>query len=131
MRALIIRSEPLELILSGKKRWEIRSAKTQIRERIALIRSGSGLVVGTCDLIGVKGPLTLTQIRWNVRKIGINPNEVGSRPPYRHTYAWLLANPKRFRKPITYRHPAGARIWVRLPDEISKKIQDQNAAIYR
>jgi hypothetical protein len=118
MRGLIVRPEPLELILSGRKRWEIRSFYTYIRERICLICSGSGLVVGTCDLVGVKGPLTLSQIRWNVRKIGINPSEVGSRPPYRHTYAWLLANPKRFRKPIPYKHPAGARIWVKLPDEI-------------
>jgi hypothetical protein len=118
MRGLIIHPEPLELILHGQKCWELRSAKTQIRERIALIRSGSGLVVGTCDLVGVKGPLTLSQIRWNVRKIGINPSEVGSRPPYRHTYAWRLANPKRFRKPVPYTHPTGARIWVKLPDSI-------------
>jgi hypothetical protein len=118
MRGLIIRPEPLNLILSSKKCWEIRSTYTYIRERIALIRSGSGLVVGTVDLIGVRGPLTLSELRWNVRKLGLSPDEIGPMLPYPETYAWLLANPKRIRKPIPYKHLAGAQIWVRLPDYI-------------
>src|SRR5882724_4942048 len=55
--ALIIREEPLSKILAGTKTWEIRGSATKRRGRIALIQSKSGLVVGTCDLVDVVGPL--------------------------------------------------------------------------
>jgi hypothetical protein len=57
MRGLLIRSPWIEEILRGRKTWEIRGSNTNIRGRIGLIRSGSGLVVGTCDLVDVEGPL--------------------------------------------------------------------------
>ena len=61
--ALLILEEPLAKILAGTKTWEIRGSATKRRGRIALIQSKSGLVVGTCDLVDVVGPLSLKKLR--------------------------------------------------------------------
>jgi len=37
---------------------------------------------------------------------------------YRKKYAWVGRKAKRFGKPIRYRHPSGAVIWVRLDGRI-------------
>jgi hypothetical protein len=49
-RGLIIGSPYIDWILAGKKTWEIRGSYTHVQGKIALIRSGSGLVVGTCEV---------------------------------------------------------------------------------
>lgn len=55
MRALIIREPWIELILSGRKTWEIRGTATSVRGRIGLIRARSGLIVGTPEFVGCEG----------------------------------------------------------------------------
>lgn len=114
MKGLIIRSPWVEKILDGKKTWEIRGSYTHIRGKIALIRGGSGLVVGTCELVGVVGPLTRKDFQKNARKAGLSKSEARSLP-YERTYAWVLKSPAKLRRPRAYRHPSGAVIWVRLP----------------
>ena len=53
MYGLIIKKKWLELILNGKKNLEIRGSDTKhINEPIALIESGSGLVIGTAVISG-------------------------------------------------------------------------------
>jgi hypothetical protein len=76
----------VEWILAGKKTWEIRGRITHFRGRIALIRAGSGFVVGTCELVNVVGPLTLRDLRKKARKLGRHKSEVKSLP-YGTTYA--------------------------------------------
>jgi ASCH domain len=112
MNALLIRSPHIEKILAGKKIWEIRGSRTQVRGPIALIRSGSGMVVGTCEIVGCLGPLTREQFRVNARRAGIKPAEAKS--GYAKTYACVLANPRQLQKPVRYKHPSGAVIWVKL-----------------
>lgn len=114
MRGLIIRSPYVDWILAGKKTWEIRGSKTQIREKIALIQSGSGLVVGTCKLVGVAGPLTLRDLKKHASKLGRTSSEIRAKP-YEKTYAWVLSNAKRLKHPRRYKHRPGAVIWVKLP----------------
>lgn len=46
MDALVIAEPWIGLILDGSKTWEMRSRATRKRGRIALIRKGSGQVVG-------------------------------------------------------------------------------------
>lgn len=108
--ALIIREEPLAKILSGTKTWEIRGSATKRRGPIALVQSKSGLVVGTAELVDVVGPLSLDELRRASRRTGFTPDGL----PYRTTYAWVLRNARRLRKPVRYAHPAGAVIWVKL-----------------
>ena len=46
----------IDRILEGTKTWEIRGSKTLVRETIGLIASGSGTVVGVCDVVGSVPP---------------------------------------------------------------------------
>jgi predicted transcriptional regulator len=113
VNGFIIRSPFVDWILAGKKNWEIRGRSTHVRGKIALIRGGSGLIVGTCELVKVVGPLTLRDIRKNARKLAEPKSEI-TWLPYETTYAWVLKNARKFPRPRRYKHPSGAVIWVRL-----------------
>lgn len=52
---------------------------------------------------------------WDYRKRYNKP--VAERLPYVKTYKWLLRNPVTFEKPIPYKHPSGAIVWVNLPED--------------
>ena len=114
MNGLVIRSPWVEMILEGKKIWEIRGRYTHVRGRIALIRGGSGLIVGTCDLTDVVGPLTRDDFRKSAGKAGLRESEA-STLPYRQTYAWVMENARKCNPPRPYKHPSEAVIWVELP----------------
>ena len=122
MRGLIIRRQFLDLILSGKKQWEIRGSRAHYRGQIALIESGSGTVVGHCVLHDVVGPLTLNDLRANAHRIGCKASDITVKY-YQKTYAWVLHDAKRLPRPIPYSHPPGAVIWVRLPPAIKSKLK--------
>jgi len=92
-RGLVILPEPLRKILDGWKTWEIRSSATKIRGPIALIESGSGSVVGTCELIDSVGPLTRAQCLANARR-------AGNFTPHAGSHAWVLRNARRLRIPV-------------------------------
>ena len=112
MRGLLIKTPWIDAILEGRKTWEICGSNTRVRGTIALIRSGSGHIAGTCELWDVKGPLTLAQMRKNVRKHRIPPADLARGLPYAKTYAWVIGNAKALKKPIPYKHPPGAIIWA-------------------
>jgi hypothetical protein len=112
-RALLIQSPFIERILAGTKTWEIRGRATSVRGRIGLIRSKSGQVVGSCHLVDVIGPLTRAELRSNARKAGCRPSDIQTLP-YPTTYAWVLRDARPFARPVPYRHPSGAVVWVRL-----------------
>ena len=61
LRALLIRHPHIDKILDGKKTWEIRGSRISLQERIALIPSGSGTIIGVCDVAGCQGPLAFTK----------------------------------------------------------------------
>ena len=110
MKGLIIKSPYIELILEGKKKWEIRGKRTNVRGKIALIKSGSKKIYGEVHLT-------------NCIEIGLDEyNEYcfdlygrkEERLPYKKTYAWVVENPKIYDSPVDYIHPKGAVIWVNL-----------------
>jgi ASCH domain len=122
MRGLIIRTEPINEILQGKKTWEIRGARTHIRGTIGLIESGTGTVVGLCELVDCVGPLSLREMRETVRRHGIPLVDLRSREGhYKTIYAWVLKNPRRLKTPVSYLHKPGVIIWHPLPDSVLRK----------
>ena len=108
MKALIIKKPWIDYILDGYKTWEIRGNKTNIRGEIELIQSGSGLVVGSCEIIDSK-ELTLSDYQQNKALHKIEDVQI---LPYKKTYAWVIAKAKRYETPKKYKHPKGAIIWV-------------------
>ena len=110
MKGLIIKSPYIELILEGKKIWEIRGSNTNIRGKIALIKSGSKKIYGEIELVDcIK--IDLTEYNNYHRELyGTEVKEL----PYKNTYAWVVKNPCIYDEPKSYIHPMGAIIWVNL-----------------
>ena len=127
MKGLTIKSPWIEKKLEGKKTWEIRGSNTNIRGTVALIRSGSGTVVGTCELVDVVGPLSLATMRKNTRKHGVKPALIGNKLPYKKTYAWVLSQVRMLKSPVPYKHPTGAVTWVNLTPQVTKKVLSKEA----
>ena len=117
LRGLLVRDPYASQLLDGEKVWEIRGRSTHIRGPIVIVKSGTGLLFGTADLVRVLGPLEIEDLvaaselprqeREEFRNSGL---------PYAKTYAYVFSNPRRFKRPIPYRHPSGAVRWVRLPE---------------
>lgn len=123
LRGLVIRQPFVDWILDGKKTWEIRGSATKVQGRIALIAAGTGTIVGMCDLVDVRGPLTLADLKTNAKRLNETASEIKGPLYYgAHTYAWVLSSARRLPDPIAYRHPSGAVIWVKLNLDIAAKI---------
>lgn len=121
---LQIRKEWLDQILAGTKTWEVRGSTTSRRGPIALIQSKSGLVVGTCDVVEAKGPLSLSELQESASLTGFRPDELY----YQNTYAWVLRNARRLSNPISFRHPQGAVIWIKLEVPVIQALNEARAA---
>ena len=112
MNGLIVKGKWLELIFRGAKTWEIRGHNTKARGTIALIKSGTGMVYGTVDIID-SIPVGYKELSDNLQKHQI-PYSMLFDIKYKHPHAWVLKNQEKFEKPIPYIHPPGAVIWVKL-----------------
>ena len=123
MKALIIRDPWIEKILAGEKTWELRGSQTTIRGLIGLIQSGTGTVVGTCEIESVVGPLSVNQLRCNTRMHAVPARNLDQGSRYKNTYAWVIKNAKSLLKPVKYVHPQGAVIWVNLSPTVSRKVK--------
>lgn len=116
--ALIIDEPWITLLLRGEKTWEMRSTQTTKRGPIALIRKGSGLVVGTARLTDCLGPFDDAQVAAHEARHRVPLAKIGK---WRH--AWVMADCRALAQPVPYRHPNGAVIWVRLDDDAAARVQ--------
>lgn len=111
-RGLLVRSPWADFIVDSNKTWELRGSRTNIRGKIDIILSGSGCIIGTADLVDCIGPLTRDDLCDNVKKHRVGYTSIDD-ITYDKVYAWVLENAKRFDKPVPYKHPSGAVIWVK------------------
>ena len=108
-RALIIKKEWLDKIFDDGKVWEMRSTRTKVRGKIALIESGSGLIVGEANLMYCSDkPISNHPSQFKYHQVE------DAELLKKWKYAWGLSCAKRYEKPIPYNHPQGAVIWVKL-----------------
>ena len=114
MKGLIIKEHWVDLILEGKKTWEIRGSNTKIRGKISLIKSGTGQIFGECELVDSFECDILDMYVGNHEEKHCIPFGQGIKISYKKTYAWVMKNPVRYDKPIHYKHPQGAVIWVNV-----------------
>lgn len=113
-RILLLHRSWLELILSGRKIWELRGSRTHVRGRIGLAASGTGRVLGTANLVACLGPLSADELLENRGRHCVDEDRL-AQIRYRNTFAWVVEDPVRLMRPIDYDHPRGAVIWVRCP----------------
>lgn len=106
-RGLIIRAEPLEKILSGKKTWEMRSAHTKVRGPIALIQKGSKAVYGVAQLTDSRGALNREEMLRTIHLHGITADRIDNDEIKGYRYAWVLERVRRLPRPIPYQHIGG------------------------
>ena len=90
-RCLCVRAPYAGRIVDGKKTEEYRSTATRIRGRIGIVESGTGTIIGEAELYDC--------------------TEIGD-----WRYVWHLRNAKRYKTPRPYKHPFGAVIWVKVPE---------------
>ena len=90
MRALIVKDPWATEIVKGLKPIEYRNRPTNIRERIGIIKAGTGCVIGEVNLVGCV---------WMRSKL---------------TYGWHLTMPVEYKRPKPYKHPRGAQVWVKI-----------------
>lgn len=117
IRTGLIIDEPwISKITNGEKIWEMRSRPTSKRERIALIRKGSGTVVGIATIKEVMGPFDDQKIAATFEQHRVPTHMIG-----KWRYGWVLENVRKLATPVPYIHRSGAVTWVTL-DSASSSI---------
>jgi hypothetical protein len=121
LSAIPIKEPWIDMILSRKKTWEIRSKFTKKIGLVALIRSGLGTVVAVAKLSKVI-QLTQSIARKNVRLMGVSRLSEDEALNCDGAYAWVLKVVIKFKTPVPYKHPPGAVTWVTLDEQTTKKV---------
>lgn len=110
MDILIVKKPWIDLILDGEKTWEIRGCDTKKRGRILLAESGTGLIRGSVELHHTCRLLEEDFETYRRKhQIPCQFEEL----PYKEPHIWWVRKPNRFEKPVPYKHPQGAVIWVK------------------
>ena len=109
-RALVVKKEWIDLILSGRKTWEIRGNATTRRGWIHFAESkAGGKLVGRARLLDC---IPLVGKQWRQKNFCRHRVSKQVVLPYKRPHAWVLGEAERFLKPFKYDHKQGAVIWV-------------------
>jgi hypothetical protein len=120
-RGLIIRTPWIDMILNGTKTWEMRKQRIAIRGLIALIRKGSGTVVGVANLTDCLAPLTEAEFQSSEQLHGISAAMAPAIMSDRWVIPWVLEDAVAI-PPVPYKHRSGAVKWVKLEPDVSLSI---------
>merc|ERR1711957_593507 len=112
--ALTVKQPWCELILSGKKSWEIRGYPTRFRCFVHIAQSGTGLLVGKARIANCKR-LRREDLPKHEREHCITGGNCELVSKYKKIYAWVLKEARRYSVGMPYSRPQGAIAWVRLP----------------
>ena len=108
---LLMKARWLDLILSGKKTWEIRGTQTTQRGTIHLALSGAGgQIAGQCR-IAKSYTIDRKTLSKHFAKHRIEDLSIVT---YRTPHVWEISHARRYKQPFVYDHPQGAVNWVRL-----------------
>ena len=116
--ALVIREPWIDLILSGRKTWEMRSKSTRLRGPIALVRQGSGTIVGVARIVDSLPELSRQDYARTIDHHAI-PAAMHDRViASGWVHPWVLADVRTLARPVPYRHKNGAVVTVSLEREV-------------
>jgi hypothetical protein len=105
---LTVKKEWLDLILAGKKTWEIRGTSTKRRGLIHLAQSKSGQLRGRAKLVGCRQLDRRTLMQH--KRFHQLPNV--KMVKYKKIWAWILKDAEPYDVPFDYSHKQGAVIFV-------------------
>ena len=97
---LVVKNPWLDLILSGRKTWEIHLA----------LSGAGGRIFGQCQLTE-SFPIDHGDLAKHVDKHCINDTDIIT---YSRPHVWVMSKPQRYENPFAYSHPYGAVKWVKL-----------------
>ena len=108
-KALIVKKVWLDKIFDDGKIWEMRTNRTKVTGRVGLIESGSGLIIGEVEIIGCSEK-EISKDKDFIKYHKVEDLDLLDK----WKWAWFLSDAKRYDKPVPYKHPIGAVIWVNL-----------------
>ena len=115
-RALIVKKEWLDLLLSGRKTWEIRGMATTRRGWVHFAQSKAGgqlvgraRLVDCIPLVAASGVLSEAAFKKDFCRHRVPSLKM---VPYTQPYAWVFEQAERFKQAFKYEHRRGAVIWV-------------------
>lgn len=123
-RGLIIDTPWIDHILEGRKDWEMRAQPTAIRGWVALIRKGSGNVVGLAKIVECGKALGTDAMIEAFDHHRIPERMIRSGEVAKWVVPWKLADVLPLAQPVPYDHKNGAVIWVTLSEEVSRQLED-------
>jgi hypothetical protein len=115
-QGLVIADPWVDLILSGRKTWEIRGGPVNKRGPFAILQKGTGTIAGIASLVDSRGPLSLDELRATNHLHAVPVERFGGKYHYERPHAWVLEGARRLERAIPYRHPNGAVKWVNLDE---------------
>src|SRR5258708_38826392 len=118
MKGLIVDTPHIDNILSGQKTWEMRSRRAHVRGTIALIRKGTGTVVGTAEIVDSVGPLSKSEMVANQSKHMISLNALNDPRVEKWNHAWVIRNARKLPRPVRYQHQPGTVTWGKLDSKV-------------
>lgn len=121
-RGLIIKAPWAQALAEGRKRWELRNRPSEVRGPVAILEGGTCQAVGVMEIVDCVGPLDPAALRLAARRGLILPEEIHD-ADHAPQYAWAVGKAQPFDRPIPYRHPRGAVVWVKLDEELSDQMQ--------
>lgn len=119
-KGLFIKPRWIELILAGRKTWEMRSMNTAHRGWFGLIGSGTGRVWGVANLIGVGRRQTVSEMLATFDKHQISEAMIRSGEVAKWNTPWIIGEARRLPQPIVS-HAKG-QLWVNLEPAVTQAI---------
>jgi len=111
VRGLIVKQPFASMIVRGKKKWEIRRTRTNVRGEVVILSQGYAL--GKVRLTDVLGPFTVEELLEFKDYHKVDEDFLRSYSGGKKLYAWVFEEPKEFEKKVKVNIPRGAQVWVR------------------
>lgn len=109
VKALIVRKPYAGMAVDGVKTIECRSSNTHIRGAVGIIEAGTGMVIGE---VTIYDTFKFTEDLKEELRSSHKVEDLKMLDKW--CWGWCLKNAIRYDKPIEYKHPQGAVIWVNL-----------------
>ncbi|WP_338466390.1 DUF6538 domain-containing protein [Novosphingobium sp. ZN18A2] len=123
LKGIIIDEPWISEILAGRKSWEMRGKSWSHRGEVALIRKGSGLIVGLARMTDCLERLDEAGLRRSEHKHRIPPQKMAMAIENRWMVPWVLEDVQRLAPPIPYVHKFGAQTPVNIDEQAQLEVR--------